>query len=55
MRKIKVIKDMYIQGWGTIKAGTEYKVDRYNTRYVYVILKDGVTMQFRRKDVEKVY
>lgn len=55
MRKIRVKNDMYIQGWGTIKAGTEYKVDRYNTRYVYVMLKEGVTMQFGRKDVEKVY
>lgn len=55
MRKIRVIKDMYIQGLGTIKAGAEYKVERYSTRYVYVILKEGVTMQFGRKDVEKVY
>jgi len=54
MRKIKLLNDTYIQGYGRIAAGTEFKVERYNTRYVYVKL--GVCeLQLTRKEVEKVY
>ena len=54
MKKVRLIKDLYIMGYGTIKSGTEFKVERYNTRYVYVKL-NGCELQLSRKDVEKVY
>ena len=54
MKKVKLIKDLKIMGYGTIRAGMEFKVERYNTRYVYVTL-NGCTLQLSRKDVEKIY
>lgn len=54
MKKVKLLKDTYIQGYGTISAGTEFKVERYNTRFVYVKLTNG-ELQLTRKEVEKVY
>lgn len=54
MKKIRLIKDLKIIGYGTIKSGTEFKVEKYNTRYVYVDL-NRCTLQLSRKDVEKIY
>lgn len=54
MKKVRLIKDLKIIGYGTIKSGTEFKVEKYNTRYVYVDL-NGCTLQLSRKDVEKIY
>lgn len=54
MKKVRLIKDLKIIGYGTIKSGTEFKVEKYNTRYVYVDL-NGCALQLSRKDVEKIY
>ena len=54
MRKIRIKEDLVIPGWGKIPAGTEFMVERYNTRYVYVRLC-GCKLQLTRKEVEKVY
>ena len=56
MRKIRIRHDLRIPGWGLIPAGVEFKVDRYNSRFVYVELREGVTLRLARKgDCEKVY
>lgn len=54
MKKVKLLNDTYIQGYGTIKAGTQFKVERFNSRYVYVKL-GNCELQLSRKEVEKVY
>lgn len=56
MRKIRTSHDMHIMGWGLIPKGTELKVIRYNTRFVYVALAHGVELRLARKaDCIKVY
>ena len=56
MKKIRIRKDLRIPGWGLIREGTEYKVSRFNSRFVYVELQDGVILRLARKgDCEKVY
>ena len=54
MRKIRLKNDVKVMGYGTIPSGTEFKVERYNTRYVYVML-GRCELRLSRKDVEKVY
>lgn len=54
MKKIKLLKDTYIQGYGKILAGTEFMVERYNSRFVYVKL-GMCELQLTRKEIEKVY
>ena len=56
MRKIKTKHDLQIPGWGFIPAGTSFKVEKFNKRFVYVNLKDRVTLRLARKgDCEIVY
>ena len=56
MKKIRVRHDMRIPGWGLIREGAEFKVDRFNSRFVYVVLREGVILRLARKtDCEKVY
>ncbi len=56
MRKIRTKHDLMIPGWGRIPMGTEFKVDKYNSRFVYVELRPGVVLRLARKgDCEKIY
>ena len=56
MRKIRVTHDLYIPGWGRIPARTEFKVERYNQRFVYVLVGERVELRLARKsDCQKVY
>ena len=56
MRKIKIRHDLNIPGWGMISAGTQFKVVRYNKRFVYVMVKYGVELRLARKsDCEVMY
>lgn len=56
MRKIKIKHDMNIPGWGWLRQGQEFKVESYNSRFVYVLLADRVRLRLARKaDCEKVY
>lgn len=56
MKKIRTKHDLQIPGWGNISAGTEFKVDKFNKRFVYVKLKDRVTLRLARKaDCEVIY
>ena len=56
MRKIKTRHDLNIPGWGAIPAGTEFKVEKFNKRFVYIQLKDHVTLRLASKaDCEVIY
>lgn len=54
MKKIRLKDDMYIPGWGTVRGGTEFKVEQHNSRYVYVKL-GACSLRLARSKVEKVY
>lgn len=56
MKKIKTSHELNIPGWGTIPAGTAFKVERFNKRFVYVMVKERVSLRLARKaDCEVVY
>ena len=56
MKKIKLSHDVKVRGYGIIPKGTEFKVKRFNSRYVYVDVRDGVELQLSRKnDTETIY
>ena len=56
MRKIRVARDVRIPGWGLIRKGEAFKVLRFNSRFVYVALREGVELKLARKsDCEIVY
>ena len=56
MRKIRLRHDVTVPGWGFIPAGTAFKVERYNSRFVYVALRENVILRLARKaDCERVY
>ena len=56
MRKIRLRHDMMIPGWGLIPAGTAFVVERYNSRFVYVEVRENVILRLARKsDCEKIY
>ena len=54
MKKVELLKDMKIIGCPTIKAGTQFKLENYNTRYVYVQYL-GCSLRLSLKDVKVVY
>ena len=49
MRKIKTSHDLQIPGWGKIPAGTAFKVERFNKRFIYVMIADRVELRLARK------
>ncbi|MBR4377339.1 MAG: hypothetical protein IKP50_00415 [Bacilli bacterium] len=56
MKKIRLRNDLKISGYGMILKGTEYKVEKYNTRYVYIRVESGALLRLaRRGDCEVVY
>ena len=56
MKKIKTTHDMNIPGWGKIPAGTPFRVEKFNKRFVYVLFKERVTLRLARKaDCEIIY
>ena len=56
MRKIKTSHDLNIPGWGKIPAGTPFKVERFNKRFIYVLVNDRVELRLARKaDCEIIY
>ena len=54
MRKIRIKQDTRIIGVGVIPAGTEFKVEKFNSRFVYVRYI-GCELRLSRGTVEKVY
>ena len=56
MRKIRIKHDLNIPGWGLLRKGEEYRVESYNSRFVYILLADRVRLRLARNgDCEKVY
>lgn len=56
MKKIKTSHDLNIPGWGFIPAGTAFMVEKFNKRFVYIKLRERVTLRLARKaDCEIVY
>lgn len=56
MKKIKTSHDLNILGWGLIPAGTQFNVEKFNSRFVYVKLREHVTLRLARKaDCEIIY
>lgn len=56
MRKIRTKHELNIPGWGVIPTGTQFKVEKFNKRFVYVKLKERVTLRLARKaDCEVLY
>ena len=56
MKKIRTKHNLEIPGWGHIPAGTEFKVDKFNKRFIYVKLHERVTLRLARKaDCEVIY
>lgn len=49
MKKIKTRHDLNIPGWGLIPAGTSFKVEKFNQRFVYVKVREHVTLRLARK------
>ena len=54
MRKCELLNDMHIMGWGTVEAGTQFMVEKYNKRFVYVRL-GNCSLRLSVKEVKKVY
>lgn len=56
MKKIKTSHELNIPGWGIISAETEFKVEKFNKRFVYVKLTEYTTLRLARKaDCEVIY
>ena len=56
MKKIKTNHDLNIPGWGFIPAGTAFKVERFNKRFIYVLVNSKVELRLARKaDCEVIY
>lgn len=49
MKKIKTSHELNIPGWGRIPAGTAFKVERFNKRFIYVFVNDKVELRLARK------
>ena len=54
MKKVRLKEDLPIMGVGKVKAGTEFGVERFNSRYVYVKYL-GCELRLSRKEVEVIY
>jgi len=46
---VRTKHDMTIPGWGFIPQGTEFKISKANTRFVYAELKPHVILKLARK------
>ena len=56
MNKIRTSHELNIPGWGKISAGTSFKVERFNKRFIYVRISDRVELRLARKaDCEVIY
>lgn len=54
MRKIRLKEDINVPGWGIVRAGTEFKVEKYNSKYIYVKL--GLcSLKLSRGQTETLY
>ncbi len=54
MKKIEVIEDIRFIGVPTLKAGTQFKVEKFNSRFVYVRYFN-YSLRLSRKQVKTIY
>ena len=50
MKNITTSNDMYIQGYGTVKAGTKLHVTKFNSRYIYTYINAYCTLRLAYSD-----
>lgn len=56
MRKIEITHNLNIPGYGVISAGTTFKVERFNKRFVYVLVGPHTELRLARKaDCKVIY
>ena len=53
MKKIELKQDTKIMGLGTIKAGTQFEVESFNSRYVYVKI-NRCTLRLTHKEINVI-
>lgn len=51
MKYVTLKNDLPIQGYYTLKAGTRLKVNKYNSRYIYVDIDSHCTLTLTYKDI----
>ena len=50
MKKVTIAHDMYIKGYGTIKADTVFRVVKFNSRYIYADVGPCCTLRLAYSD-----
>ena len=50
MKNVTIAHDMNIQGYGVIKAGTTLPVEKFNSRFIYVYVKQGCILRLAYSD-----
>ena len=53
MKKVRIKEDIKIIGFGYVRKGEIYKVEKYNSRFVYLNVC-GCELRLSVKEVEKV-
>ena len=53
-KKIKLINDVKIMGYGILRKGEVFNVESFNSRFVYIRLTFGCVCRLSRKEVERV-
>lgn len=51
MKKATLKSDVWLNGYGVLKAGTRYPVEKANTRYAYLQLQPRLTARVKRSDI----
>lgn len=51
MKKATLKSDIWLNGYGVLKAGTRYLVEKANTRYAYLQLQPRLTARVKRSDI----
>ncbi len=52
MKKATLKKDIHLYGYGTLKAGTSYEIQKINSRFAYLSIKQGLTARIKRTDIK---
>lgn len=55
MKKATLKSDIWLNGYGVLKAGTRYPVEKANTRYAYLQLQPRLTARVKRSDIVLKY
>lgn len=50
MKNVTIAHDILIQGYGVIKAGSKFKVQKYNSRYIYAYMNGYTILRLAYSD-----